>query len=407
MTGWRSSVTVPLFVLPGVRRPLLAAAIREGTGTMTDDHQTRAALRRVGGGIRFSLRSHPLTSAMASLVVAVTAAAVILGTIRIEGAQSTAVSDQHAQQLSSLASAVTALAASLEDEQTDLAVYIAVGRPAQGDARLLYQAQMSVSGVAANRVVSLAGRSDLGLAPQVQTALSSVLNRVADLAALRSEAIQTQTPVLGVIADYSQVTSTLAALDAQIGSNSGDLVFARDISTLGWLQYAEDAAAQQRSILAAALTSGQFQPGEQAALSTAFQQEQSEMTVFDAEATPAQQNAYHNVVAGQEVDAANQMLQQALTGPNGSLRVTLPPGTVWSSAQEAWRADMGFKLNQMRTAEQNLLGTISARAQTLHGQATQTIRETWLEMAVAVIAVVAFAAGLTRVTRRRSRFAAR
>jgi outer membrane murein-binding lipoprotein Lpp len=371
---------------------------------MTDDrdHHVRAALQRVGGGIRFSLRNHPLAGWMASLVVGVTVAAVVLGTIRLEGAQSSAVSDQQAKQLASLASRVARLTDSLEDEQTDLAIYVASGRPTTKYALLFAQGVETVTTNLATQVVSLARQTGPGLAPQVRAALD-------EIAALRADAIDTQTPALNVIEDYSQTISSLLAFDAQIASGSGDPVYIRDVSAFGALQRAEDAGAQERAILGAALASGQWQPGQWAALSAAQQQQQAALSEFDTEATVRQQQAYQNAVSGPEADNAVQMLQEALaSGPDGGPAVTTPASsgfTEVAGVQGAWNQDMTFTVDQMRSAGQNLLSQIQARSQALHVQATRTILETWLEMAVVVIAVIGLAVGVTR--RRRSRTAAR
>lgn len=371
---------------------------------MTDDrdHPVRAALRRVGGGIGFSLRSHPLAGCVASLVVCVTAAAVALGGIRIEGAQTTAVSDQHAKQLASLASAVSLLAAAMEDEQTDLAVYVAAGRPDAKYALLFAQGQETTTNNLATQVISVAGRSGLGRAPHIRAAVGA-------LPALRADAVRGPAPALNVIEAYSQAISGVLAFDAQIASGSGDPVYVRDVSAFSALQKAGDAAAQERAILAAALTAGNWQPGQWSALSAAQQQQQAALSKFDSEATAGQQQAYQNAVSGAVVDMATQMLQQALaSGPDGGLTVTAPSGSFFNSVagiQGAWNQEMTFTVDQIRFAERNLLSQIQARSQALQVQATRVLLETWLEMAVVVLAVVAFAVGVTR--RRRSRTAAR
>jgi outer membrane murein-binding lipoprotein Lpp len=367
---------------------------------MTDDrhHYIRVALRRVGGGIGFSLRGHPLTSCVASLVVCVTAAAVVLGSIRIEGAQSSAVSDQHANQQATLAGAVSLLAASMEDEQTDLAVYVGAGRPSAKYALLFAQGQETTTEDVATQVVSLAGRSGLGLVPQFRAVAG-------ELPALRREAVDTQTPALNVIEGYSQAISGLLAFDAQIASGSGDAVYVRDVSAFSALQKAGEAAAQERAILGAALAAGKWQPGELSALSAAEQQRQTALSEFGGQATSSQQQAYQNTVSGPDVGESDQMLEQALvSGANGALGVTAPAGagfTTVAGIQGAWNQAMTFTVDQMRLAERNLLSQIQARGQALHAQATRTLLETWLEMAVVVLAVVAFAVGVTR--RRRSR----
>jgi hypothetical protein len=375
---------------------------------MTDDrdHLVWAVLWRIGGGIRSSFRSHPLAGSMAALVVCITAAAVVLGSIRIEAAQNSAVSDQHAQQMASLASAVNQLVAAMEDEQDDLASYVAAGRPDAAYALLFAQGQESTTTDLATRAVSLARHSGPGLAPQVEAALLAM--QAKKLPALRGEAVRTQATALNVIQDYSAAISSLLTLDTQIASGSGDPVLVRDVRAFSAMQRAEDAGAQERSILGAALTAGKWQPGQWRALSTAQSQQQAALSEFDSEATAGQQQAYLNAVSGVPVGYATQMLQQALTsGSTGGLTVTSPGGyfNTVAGIQGAWNQEMQFTLDQMRAVEQNLLSQIQARSQALHAQATRIIPETWLEMAAIVLVVVALAVGVT--WRRRSRAAVR
>lgn len=373
---------------------------------MTDDrdHRVWTVLWRVGGGIRSSFRSHPLAGCVAALVVCVTAAAVVLGSIRIEAAQNSAVSNQHAEQLASLASAVTMLAAAMQDEQDDLGIYVAAGRPDARYALLFAQGQEVTTTNLATRVFLLARQDGPLLTPQVQATLIAMQKQ--KLMPLRREAIFTQAPALAVIQGYSAAISSLLTLDAQIASGSGDPVLVRDVRAFSAMQRAEDAAGQEHSILAAALAAGQWQPGQWQALSTAQHEQQAALSDFDSEATAGQQQAYQNAVSGAVVGYATQMLQQALTsGPAGGLTVTSPVSSFKNVAgiQGAWNQEMQFTLDQMRTVEQNLLSQVQARSQALHAQATRTILETWLEMAAVFLIIVGLAVGITR---RRSRTAA-
>jgi hypothetical protein len=373
---------------------------------MTEDpgHQIPAALRGAGRGIRMSLRSHPLAAWLALLVATVTALAVAVGTVRIQGADSSAASGQQSAQLASLAGRVALVAYSLEDEEYDMAVYVAQARPPSHIALLFPQGQEQITNADANQLASLARQSDPGLTPQQRASLAVVLGRLDNVQVLRHDAVATQVPALAIIGDYSLSISNLLVFDAQIASGSNDPVFIREAYVWAALQRAEDAASQQWSILGAVLTAGHWQAGQEQALSAASAQERAELADFSSQATVAQSQLYNNAVAGQYVDNANVMLQQALaSGPNGGLNVANPNGSVFATVQQSWRNDMGFTVDQMRAVEQRLLAAIPARSQALHAQAAATVLETWFEMAGAILIVVAIAVGLTWRRSRSSR----
>lgn len=369
------------------------------------DNRIRAALRHAGRGVGFSFRSHPLRWWLASFVAAVTAATVGLGAIRIQGADSAGVSDSHAKQLTSLAGAVTRLAFAIEDEQNDVAVYVGEGRPRlaqQASNLLLTQGQASVTQDLANQFFARVGRPGAEYPPQTRAALRAVLNRLSSLPALERTAVQGREQALAVINDYSFVISSLLAFDDQLASGSGDPVFVRDVSVFSALLRAEDAAVQEWSILDAALAAGRFQPGEAQRLSVALGQERAELAEFDSAATAGQRQMYARAVTGQQVEDADSMLAQASAARQQSLNVVNPPGSPFPNVQTAWNEEMGFTVDQMRQVDLSVLASATLRSQALQAQTAQSILETWIEMAVVILAVVALAVAITWWRRSRS-----
>jgi hypothetical protein len=372
------------------------------TDDRDDQVHIRVVLERAGRGLRWSLRSHPLTWWVTSLVAGVTAAAIALGSIHIQAAASSALSNQRADQLDSLISAVATLTFSLEDEQDAMAIYIGEGRPIGPDGLLLAQGQLSVSNLDVIQVTSLARQVGPALAPRQRAALGATLSRLQDLSALRRDAIDSEVPALAIIDDYALVASQLLALDDQLAASTADPTLSADFAAFSALAGAEDQGAQQRAILDASLAANQYQVGDLAALSAVNAQEAADLTLFDNEATTAQQQTYQLTVAGQQVNDAEGMLQEALdSGQNGILPAQ-PPDHLFVNVQQSWHQEMTFQLDQMRVVETSLLGQAEARSAVLHSGAARAIAETLLEMAAAVLTVVAFAVTLTR---RRSRSA--
>jgi signal transduction histidine kinase len=325
---------------------------------------------------------------LVALIAIPTITAIAFGGVRIDEANSSAIADQRTEALANLATASTKLAEAMEDELDLFAEYIAQNRPTSHNALLFPQGQVQTTNQEASAVKTAASGIGSGYPEQVQTAVAAVLNRLQNLGILRQDAESTRTPALSIVQDYSQAISDLLTLDDQIATGSGDPTLSSDVRALGALARAEDEAAQQRAILDAALETGQYQDGEQAALSSANEQEQADLSDFDSDATVAQQQFFNNQVSGPDVDSSNQMLQQALAaGANGSLTLTNPAGSSFKSSQQTWHNDMGFTVDQMRIVETSLLNQISARSQALHSQAEHTVLDTAIEV-LAVLLVV-------------------
>jgi Nitrate and nitrite sensing len=334
----------------------------------------------------------------AAAVAVVIAAALVVGAIRTDQAHSRAASDQHMAQMASLASAISALAAGMEDEQNLAAVYIAQGRPVTADALVTFQGQEAVTNRQADQVSSLARQAGSGLAPSARAALDVVLSDLRDLLAIREDAVSTRMPVLDVIDQYSRAVSGLLAFDSQIAPETTDAALARDARALSALEQAENAAAQERSILGAALMTRHFQAGEAQALSAAQSQEEAALTEFRGQATAGQQQQYTKAMAGAQVRAATFMLSQALAS---NLTVAGRPGSRLPGGELTWTDDMTFTVDQMRVVAQDLLSSIAAQSKALQAQAGGTVTDTWIEVAVVVAVVLAAAIVISRRRTRR------
>jgi signal transduction histidine kinase len=325
---------------------------------------------------------------LVALIAVPTITAISFGAVRIDEANNNAVAFQRVETLANLATAVTGLTEAVEDEQDDFAKYIGQGRPPTPDALLLAQGQVSVTNLAANKVISLAKGIGAGYPAQVQSATSAVLSRLDGLAQLRKDATGTKEPVLDIIEDYTNTTSQLLSLDNQLASGTADPTLSADVGALGALARAEDEEAQERSILDAALAAQQYQVGDLTELSSANAQAIADVADFDSEATVAQQQLLQSTVEGQQVNDAQGMLQDALdSGQNGVLP-TAPPDHLFINVSEDWSSEMATQLNLTRDVETGLLEQIAARSTVLHSQATRTVLDTGIEVLAVLIVVL-------------------
>jgi hypothetical protein len=282
----------------------------------------------------------------------------------------------------------------MEDEANVLAQYIAAGRPASTPKLLLPQANQAITNIAAVQAESLEAHIGSGYPPQVQAAVTVVDDQVPQIRDLRMLALHSTAPVLGITEAYTLSASMVLSLNDQIAASSGDPALSADVRALDTLSQAENAASEERAILAAVLIRGQWQPREATALSGADAERLAELQEFSSEVPASEYSSYLATVSGPEADTVSSMLQQALTlGPNGAVPVN-PPGSGFPTAAQAWDEDMTYTVDQMRGVEQSLLSSIQVRSQALHDQASQTVTDTWVEtlgvlFAVLTIAVIA------------------
>jgi hypothetical protein len=363
-----------------------------------DDRKGRSTRVPGRSGSPLALRNWRVSWRLIALIAIPTVTAIAFGGVRIEEANSAATSDQHVQQLASLGNAIAGqrgLVPSMEDEENVLAQYVAEGRPQSTQDLLLPQANQAVTNLASAQVEALANGIGAGFPPQVQAAVTTVLEQIQDIKDLRTEALRTQSPVLDVIEGYSRSVGDLLSLNDQIAASSGDPQLSADVRTLDAVSRSEDAAAEERAILTAVLTASQRNPAQawQTGVSTelidANAEQTAEINEFINEVPDSESTAYASTVGGAQVNTANQMLKQALVdGPQGTIPANPTSGVTFSTAAKTWDEDMTFQVNQMRVFEGSVLNSIQSRAAVLHNQATQTVVDTAIEVLLVMLLVL-------------------
>jgi signal transduction histidine kinase len=361
----------------------------QALATVTDPMPARA-----DGGqlfIRMRPRNWRVRWRLLALVIIPTVAAIVLGAVRIQAARDTAAGFARVGQLAVLGGDVTRLAQSVEDERNLSAGYIAAGHPASAMGQLA--GQYAVTGADLATVEKLDKQLTSAYPIAATTDLTLAIQRVQALPDLRGF-IHSQIYALPVITDYSNVVSSLLAVDNEIAQGSSNAELAQSVTAFSSLTQAEDAASQQAAILYAVLYQGQFGLGgldsliaaqsNQASAFGAFQAEAANLPAFGASAageTVVQQ--YNDVVAGTLVDDAEAIEQNALiAGESGAPlnTVAVPPGT--------WHADMSFTLDQIRTVEAGQIGSILAQSQSLQQGAESSVRLTLLVVLLLLLLVL-------------------
>ncbi len=355
----------------------------------------RSAARK---GSPLALRNWRVSWRLIALIAIPTVTAMAFGLARIDETMKSAASYQRVEQLADLGNALTHLAYAMEDERDGLAGFIASGRPGTvktptGAPTMALNSDYEQTNNAAAQVSSLASgiAGNSAFPAQVQSDLAAVLDRVDDLSRYRSAATGTMAPSLTVINDYSEAIADLFTLNDQIAQGSSDATLQTTVRALGAMSRTEDQASQQRGILYAALLEGQFEPGAEAALTSAQAQQAAELAEFQSAATIGQQQLYSDTVAGPQFDNADQMELQAIAsgGNGGHLTVTAPPGSpAGASVASVWNSDMTKTLSEMRQVEQGLVNSVIGQSSSLHSSLTRTAVETGIEVLAVLILVL-------------------
>ena len=335
---------------------------------------------------------------MLGLVIIPTVTAIVLGGVRIQAARDTSAEFGQVNQLASLSNDVTALADAIEDERDLTAGYIAAnqaGSPSQAKA-LLGQlgGQYAITGARLAAVQGQAAKIGPSYPAVARTDLTFALSRVAALPDLRG-LVHSQIIPLPMIADYSNVISTLLAFDDEIAAGNSSAQLSQTVTSFGTLAQMEDEVSQQRALLYATLLQRQFGPGVLDALVGAQSAEASDLAVYQtaASALPAYQpgpgfspslteeQQFNDDVAGPAIDEAQSIEQDAIIdGDNGQ--------SPHSDEAQTWFSDMSVRLGDIRGVENDELASIAAQASTLQQDAVSSEKLTAVVVLVLLLLVL-------------------
>src|SRR5262245_18260627 len=303
--------------------------------------------------------------------------------LRVAAAAGSAANFGRSAQLAALSQQVTGLAQAMEDERDLTANFIAAGRAAAG--RPALPRQYAVTDAWAQRVGAQMRDVGATFPAQTRTGAAAVAARIADLRNLRSYAAAGHAPALAVITNYSLALADLFTFDDAIAQQAGRAGLVGRVRTLGSLSRMKDQASQQRAILAAALVSGQFQPGALSALTAAQAQQAADLASFGTAATLAESQALDNTVAGRPVDLARALEQRAIVLGGSGRPLALGP-----RASQQWYASSSDVIGRLGQAERQLAIAIVLQVNALHQGAVRSLTLT-AAVAAAVLIIVLLA----------------
>jgi HAMP domain-containing protein len=166
---------------------------------------------------------------------------------------------------------------------------------------------------------------------------------------------------------YTDTISDLLDINTEIAPGSNDEALLKGVAASVSLARAKDFADTQRSLMQRVYAARRFQGAEHARLSALVAAETVYRSQFEANATEAQHAFFEDIVAGEDVEAVERYLEDAL----GSSKVQPRFGV---TAQD-WFDAMTVKLDRMRTVEQRLSGDVIATSSAIQQGAD---RRAWL-----------------------------
>ncbi len=346
-----------------------------------------------------------------ALVLVPTVAALTLGALRVQAASDTAATASRTAQLGALGSAITALAASVEDERDLTAGYIAARQGGQAKltatvlGQLNHQYAVTTADIAAVR--ALAARINPSYPTAAQSDLSSALSSLAALPELHALA-NSQITTLPEIGHYSSVVATMLAFDNDIAAGSPSAPLAQTVTSIEALAQVEEETSQQRAVLYAALIEGKFEPGALTALIGAQSSQASALASFHEVAdnlpsyTPStglnplvsEAQQLNDVVAGPDADVALAIeLDATVAAQSGQSLTTATQGTGGSLG---WYQDMSFTLARTRAVLGSDLGSATAQAATLRQGAQSSERLTGIVVLALLLIVLVITVVMAR-----------
>ncbi|WP_433253454.1 nitrate- and nitrite sensing domain-containing protein [Streptosporangium sp. CA-135522] len=320
-------------------------------------------------GSRLALKNWRVRSRLIALIVIPTAAAVVLGGLRVVTSINTAAEYERVRSSTELVADLSELAHDLETERDLSARFVAQGRSTVGRARLREQykaADRLVNGVK-DRIDLLVGGDDAeAFGERGKAELVQMRSRIGELGSMRKIAVETQLPAQPTIAMYTRTITDLLALHDEIIQGVSDRELAGGASAFAALARAKEQASRERANLAVALATRAFTPEGLNALLAARAQRDSELASFRSEASVSQRQFYDDNVSSQKKDRAESMRARALVlALDEAPLLHVDVSRTGNGDQTTWFDASSDTIERMRTVEKQMAGTLIAQSRVL------------------------------------------
>ncbi|GAA2990086.1 hypothetical protein GCM10017559_07580 [Streptosporangium longisporum] len=314
-----------------------------------------------------------MRSRLIALIVIPTAAAIVLGGLRVTTSLTTAGEYERVHTVAQLADDLSRLVDELQLERDLSARHAAQGRQSTGRAnvRKQYEVVDEVVGEVSTRVdaVNLDSGVLEALGTRGRTELTQIRRRIAEFKSMRETATGANSamPAKPVIDMYSRTIADLLALHDEIIQGISDQDLAGNAAAFGSLARAKEQASRERAELAIALAAGQFGAEGLNAMLAARAQLEGELAAFRTEASVAQRQLYDDTVSSQKKDRAAAMRARAIfMGLNNIVPLqNVDVSTGRASDQAQWFDVSSDIVSRMRTVEKQVATTLIGQSQVL------------------------------------------
>ncbi|WP_169950210.1 nitrate- and nitrite sensing domain-containing protein [Microbispora sp. H11081] len=344
-------------------------------------------------GSRFLLRNWRVRSRLVALILIPTAAALLLGGLRVVTSVNTAAEYQQTSDLARLVDKVGNLTHELQSERDRAAWNATIGRPAKATAAV--KAQIILTNKAATAVRDLMNevRSKVGDRGAVQ--IEHILGKLDGVESLRGQAMEGNLLPRAILDQYGLVIDTLLALQDDLAKSTQDDRLAASAVTLAALARAKENASQQRGMLTTVLPVDRFEQAQLQNFLGAVSAQESELRAFRKSATPAERADYDNTVTGGKVDQAEFIRTLVLDRANAGFPLKGLDLSVRDDTR-LWYDAMSQPINRMRTVEAKLTSSIVSRSQSLKDDEQQRAIIVAVAVALLLIAVLLVTTGVAR-----------
>jgi hypothetical protein len=309
---------------------------------------------------------------LATVIAVPAVIAAVLGGQQISSDASYAVTFGRDQHLAQLNAAVVTLTQNLEDERDLSAGYVAHGKAGPVPVPLA-DARMATDTAARAVRVDAAGVG-AGFQPGTVQDLKSLLARLTDLGDVRTAMSSRAWPASQVIQVYTDnVIGPAITFSAAVGAGTDDTRLQVTVTTLAALLGVANDLSVQRAVLYAALSAHPpvLPPIDLTSLTQAAQQEQADLTAFNASAATTEQEVFVSTVSGPAVDhaAALETLAESAASANPSAPLTRNAGLNAAT----WYGDISTTIGDTRQVADQAAGQITTRANILKSNATERL----------------------------------
>jgi signal transduction histidine kinase len=329
-------------------------------------------------GSPFSISNWRVRWRLIAIITVPTVTALILGVIQIVSSVNNYESFKRVQDLANLNSLVVNAAGLLADERDATAGYVAAGgqnnTAAAASLKAAVTADQNATSKVTDQITAQAPAIVNGSGYRAQTVLdlsNGVLANISDLKYIRQAALQTKSPALSVILNYDRVIQAFITFSNDVAAGTGNATLQSNVSVLNALLRMQDDASLQRAFLYAALASPQpaLTPSALQQLDQAIEQQQADTNAFDQAASVTEQQTLNNTVAGPKVDEAKSAEKLAVATADTNQTLTIGDPQTCQAAKltqpECWMNTQTFQIDQMRLVSNNLVGEITAQADSL------------------------------------------